>query len=133
MIKVVEIRPEDKKLFKKFIEFPNELYKGNTHYVPYLFGDEMDLLDPKKNASFEECKSKYFLAYKDGKIAGRVCGLIQMKSNEIRNENLRAVADLADYDESVGSYNAPVKIYVDGFTDVGAVGEYTILIELGKA
>jgi len=86
MIKVVEIRPEDKKLFKKFIEFPNELYKGNTHYVPYLFGDEMDLLDPKKNASFEECKSKYFLAYKDGKIAGRVCGLIQMKSNEIRNE-----------------------------------------------
>lgn len=53
--------------------------------------------------------------------------------NEIRNENLRAVADLADYDESVGSYNAPVKIYVDGFTDVGAVGEYTILIELGKA
>lgn len=52
---------------------------------------------------------------------------------EIRNENLRAVADLADYDESVGSYNAPVKIYVDGFTGVGAVGEYTILIELGKA
>ena len=53
--------------------------------------------------------------------------------NAIRSENLRAVADLVDYDESVGSYNAPVKIYVDGFTDVGAVGKYTILIELGKA
>lgn len=52
---------------------------------------------------------------------------------QIHGENVRAVADLYDYDESVGSYNAPVKIYVDGFTDVGALGKYTVLIELGKA
>jgi len=51
----------------------------------------------------------------------------------VHSENIRAVADLQDYNESVGSYNAAVKIYVDGFTDVGAVGKNTILIELRKA
>lgn len=86
MIQIKEIDPSDRRLFKKFIEFPNDLYKGCSHYVPYLYGDEMSLLDPDKNASFDECKAKFFLAYKDGKIAGRVCGLIQTKSNEIHGE-----------------------------------------------
>ena len=53
--------------------------------------------------------------------------------DEIHSENIRAVCDLKDYNESVGSYNAPAKIYVDGFTDVGALGKYTVYIELGKA
>ncbi len=86
MIQIKEIDPSDRRLFKKFIEFPNDLYKGCSHYVPYLYGDEMSLLDPEKNASFDECKAKFFLAYKDGKIAGRICGLIQTKSNEIHGE-----------------------------------------------
>lgn len=86
MIQVKEIDPRDKKLFKQFIEFPNKLYKGCSHYVPYLYGDELDLLDPKKNASFDECEAKYFLAYKDGEIVGRVAGLIQKMSNKVHNE-----------------------------------------------
>lgn len=52
---------------------------------------------------------------------------------ELKAENIRAVADLADYDESTGQYMANVKILVDGFTDVGAIGENTISIEIRKA
>ena len=51
----------------------------------------------------------------------------------IKNENIRAVADLTDYKDSTGSYMPTVKIYVDGFTDVGAIGEYTISITISKA
>ena len=46
--------------------------------------------------------------------------------------NIRAVADLTDYDSTTGNINPEVKIYVDGFTDVGAVGDYTINIEIRK-
>ena len=86
MIEIREIFPSDKRLFRKFVDFPNKLYKNCTHYVPCLFSDEINLLNPEKNVSFEECKARYFLAYKDGVIAGRICGLIQLKSNEIHNE-----------------------------------------------
>ncbi len=53
--------------------------------------------------------------------------------DQIRNENIRAVADLKDYNTSVGLYMPPVKITVDGFPEVGAMGDYTVSIELRKA
>ena len=52
---------------------------------------------------------------------------------QIRAENITLVADLTDYQESVGAYMVPVRVRVDGFTDVGAVGDYTISVEIRKA
>lgn len=56
--------------------------------------------------------------------------------SQIKAENIRAVADLADYRESTGTYMIPVKVYIDGFTDVGALkpvnGENCISIEIRK-
>lgn len=86
MVEIKEINSKDRALFKKFVDFPNKLYKNCKHYVPYLFGDEINLLNEKKNVSFDECKAKFFLAFKDGEIVGRICGLIQMMSNKIHDE-----------------------------------------------
>ena len=57
---------------------------------------------------------------------------VQEQLGEVRGENVRIVADLKDYNTSVGQFMVPVKVSVDGFSDVGAVGDYTILIELRK-
>lgn len=51
---------------------------------------------------------------------------------QIKAENIRAVADLTDYKEPTGTYMPQVRVYVDGFTDVGAIGENTISIEIRK-
>ncbi len=51
----------------------------------------------------------------------------------VRGENIRVVADLKDYNTSVGQFMVPAKISVDGFTDVGPIGDYTISIEIRKA
>ena len=51
---------------------------------------------------------------------------------QIKADNIRAVADLTDYKESTGTYMPQVRVYVDGFTDVGAIGENTISIEIRK-
>jgi len=52
--------------------------------------------------------------------------------SEVRAENIRAVADLLDYKNSVGTFMPEVRIYVDGFTDIGALGDNTISVELKR-
>ncbi|HIW56490.1 MAG TPA: N-acetyltransferase [Firmicutes bacterium] len=81
MVTIKKLDVKNKKDFKVWVDFPNNLYKDNPHYVPYLFSDEMNLTNPKKNVAFDECEAAYFLAYKDGQVAGRVAGIIQKSSN----------------------------------------------------
>ena len=51
----------------------------------------------------------------------------------VKAEDISAVADLSDYKDSTGSYMPSVNVYVFGLTDVGAVGENTISVEIRKA
>lgn len=74
-----------RKDMKKFVRFGNKLYEGNDCFCPQLEFDELDTLDPKKNPAFEVCESVYYLAYKDGKIVGRIAGIINNKANETWN------------------------------------------------
>jgi len=90
MLQIVEINPKDKKTFKKFVDFPNKLYAGSPHYVPPMFGDEMSLIDAKKNVAYDECDFKYFLCYKDGDVVGRVAAILQHAANDKwGNKNMR--------------------------------------------
>jgi len=72
----VEIREVvSKRDLKKFIRFPYALYKNHPCWVPPLRFDEMNTLHKDKNPAFEVCDARYWLAYKDGKIAGRVAAI----------------------------------------------------------
>lgn len=71
-----------RKDLRKFVEFPNRLYKGNPCFVPKLFMDECATLDPKKNPAFAFSEAALYLAYKDGRLAGRVAAIINRKANE---------------------------------------------------
>jgi hypothetical protein len=64
------------KELKAFIRFPNALYDKNAYWVPALFYDEYHTLRQDKNPAFEHCEAKYWLAYRNGRIAGRVAGII---------------------------------------------------------
>ena len=74
MIEIIEVKT--KRQLKKFVEFPNKLYKGNKYYCPPLAFDEMGTFIPKKNPAFEFCESRQYLAYKDKKLVGRIAGII---------------------------------------------------------
>lgn len=71
---------------RKFIAFPDKLYKGNKYRVPQLHMYERAALQREKNPAFEFCEAKYWLAYKENKIVGRIAGIINSKSNEIWDE-----------------------------------------------
>jgi len=77
-----------KKEMKQFIMFPFELYKNDKNWVPPLIFDEWNTFNPKKNPSFEFCDVAFFLALKDGKVAGRVAAIINRKANETWKDKL---------------------------------------------
>ena len=79
---LIEIKKvESKKDLKTFIDFHYDLYEGNEYDVPNFFSDEMNTLSKDKNAAFEFCEAEYYLAYKDGKLVGRVAAIINHKAN----------------------------------------------------
>lgn len=84
MIEIKEVKTRrDLKLFAKY---PVILYKGCPYYVPSLRSDEMNTFNPKKNFSLKECDAKGFLCYKDGKLAGRIAGIIHRTDNSLTGE-----------------------------------------------
>ncbi len=75
-------RVTNRKELKQFIQFHNDLYRGNDYAVPFLFSDEMNTLRKDKNPSFECCDAEYFMAFKDEKMVGRVAAIINRRANE---------------------------------------------------
>ena len=71
-----------KRELKAFVQFYYDLYRGSGEAVPYLYFDEMATLRRDKNPSFECCEADYFLAYKDGRVVGRVAAIINRRANE---------------------------------------------------
>lgn len=67
---------------KTFVRFAPKLYAGNPYYVPALFFDELNTLRRDRNPAFEHCEARYWLAYKDGKLAGRVAAILNHKHIE---------------------------------------------------
>jgi ribosomal protein S18 acetylase RimI-like enzyme len=61
---------------RSFIRFPFKLYRDNPNWVPALFIDEYNTLRRDKNPAFEHCEAKYWLAYRQGRIVGRVAAIL---------------------------------------------------------
>ena len=83
MIEIREVKT--KKEQKEFIEFPLKLYKNNPYFVPPLYGDEKKLFG-SKNVYCDQAESVYYNAYKDGKMVGRIHGILQKAANEKWNQ-----------------------------------------------
>ena len=116
-----------KKDLKKWVDFPNKLYKDTPAYVPFLFSDEVATFSPKSNPAYEFCDTKLFLAYKDGKIVGRIGGLINHAANKKWNTNAIRFTRfdfIDDYEVSSALFKAVVAWGKDkGYTKImGPIG-----------
>lgn len=77
-VKEISTRREKKQFFKFLID----LYRGNPYAAPSLYEDEFAEFNPEVNDAFRFCECKMFLAYKEGKIVGRVAGIYHKGSND---------------------------------------------------
>ena len=82
MSEVQIVKVSNKRQLEEFIQFHYDLYRGNEYDVPNLHSDEINTLSKDKNPAFDFCKAQHFLAYKDGKVAGRVAAIINEKANK---------------------------------------------------
>ena len=74
MIELVEV--ESRADLKRFVAFPERLYRDHPYYVPKLVGEELHTLRRDANPAFEYCEARYWMALSNGVPAGRVAGII---------------------------------------------------------
>ncbi|GKX28570.1 hypothetical protein SH1V18_10500 [Vallitalea longa] len=84
MLEIVEVN--SKKALKAFVKFPSKLYKDCNNYIPSLFIDELNTLRKDKNPAMDFCEAKYWLAYEDGEIVGRIAGIINYTAIDLWKE-----------------------------------------------
>ncbi|MEO8088382.1 MAG: hypothetical protein ABI763_16295, partial [Bacteroidota bacterium] len=71
-----------------FVNFPFALYKGNRFWVPPIKKDELKAVRAETNPAFDFCKTKFWLAYQNGKIVGRIGGIINRLESEKTGEKV---------------------------------------------
>lgn len=85
MISIVEAT--SKADLKKFVKFPFALYENSPYWVPPIINDELASFDKDKNPVFKDAEARFFLAYKDNEIVGRVAAIInwiEIKDQQIK-------------------------------------------------
>ena len=87
MIQVVEA--DSKALIRKYVEFPFSLYQNNPYWVPSLISEEIESFDKTKNPIFKNADAKFYLAYKDGTLAGRIAAIVNW--DEVNGQNKKKV------------------------------------------
>lgn len=68
------------KELKAFYQFSNKLYKDCKAYVPTLDVDQKSTLT--SDPALEYCVRKLWLAYKDGKVVGRIQAIVNPRYND---------------------------------------------------
>ena len=71
MISVVKV--ETRKQKRDFLRFPYSLYKDDPLWVPPVYADREKNTDPKRGDFFKNGYADFYLAMKDGEVAGTVC------------------------------------------------------------
>ena len=85
MINIVTV--ENKKLEKEFVQFPFKLYKNCEYWVPPIISEELEAMDKTKNPVFQNAEAEFYLAYKEGKVVGRIAAIVNWVEIEEQKKN----------------------------------------------
>ena len=108
-VKVVKVGTRSE--LKEFVRYGYRLYKDCPYYVPELYEDAMNTLRKDRNAAFDFCEADYFLAYRDGKVVGRIAAIVNRNANERWGQNAARFGwvDFIDDSEVVDALFAAVE------------------------
>ncbi len=77
--RIVEV--STRKDLKKFVRFPDKLYKDCKQYVPALHSDQMHSLTTVSTARY--CPHKMWMVLDGKEVVGRICGMVNPRYNEL--------------------------------------------------
>lgn len=127
----IEIKIVDsKKLLKEYIFLPENIYAGDSRWVPPFYSEEWNFHDPKENKALSYCHTIRLIAYQNNQPVGRIMGIIHHPYNLKHNEktvrffnfdcieNQEVASALIRYIENWGSEKGMNKIIGPyGFSD----------------
>ena len=135
MANIVLKEVKTNKDLRQFVDFPYTLYKNHPYWIPPIRMDELGTLRLKNNPNLDNNEVKMLMAFKDGKIAGRIAGIINhghiekwgnkyarfgwidfIDDFEVAKTLLNAVEDWAK-SKGMSAVNGPM-----GFTDIDKEG-----------
>jgi GNAT superfamily N-acetyltransferase len=96
-LEVAEVRT--RRELREFIYLAAKVNRTNPRWIPPIYIDEWKFFDPKKNRAFQHADAVLALARRDGKVAGRVMGIVNRRSNELRNERNGRFGFIECYEE----------------------------------
>lgn len=85
--------------FRAFFEFPWTVYKNDPNWVPPLLSMRRDLLDKKKNPSWEYLEGDYFAAWRGDQIVGTITALVNHRHNQFWEEHIGWFGTFEVYDD----------------------------------
>lgn len=98
MANIVIKEVETKKEYDDFVELPFQLYKDNKYWVAPIKKDYLASIQGKDN-DLNLTKHSIYLAYKDGKVAGRIIAYIDEEINEIHNIKVGYISEFECIDD----------------------------------
>lgn len=97
---------------KRFLTFPWRIYENDPLWVPPLLPEKRRVLDPEQGAFLKRGDADFFLAYKDGKLAGTICAAEDPPTN-LRRGQKECVFGFLDYIEDYDVFQALVNTAKD--------------------
>jgi GNAT superfamily N-acetyltransferase len=74
MMSRIEILPVETAAQRKdFATFPWQIYRNDPLWVPPLLNERIKAIDPDRGVFFQRGVAEFFMALKDGKLAGTIC------------------------------------------------------------
>jgi GNAT superfamily N-acetyltransferase len=71
---VIEIRPVQNHREKhSFLTFPWQIYRNDPLWVPPILSEREKATDPSRGLFFKDGYADFFIAYKEGRMAGTIC------------------------------------------------------------
>ena len=71
-----------RKNLKDYIYLPEKLHKSHQNWVPPLYHEEQNYLNPRKNLAYRYCSTILLMATKNGQNVGRIMGIVNHRYNK---------------------------------------------------
>lgn len=78
MVEIKEVKT--KKQQKEFLNFPLDMYKDNPYFAPPIYSAEKTIFRADY-MYYDQSEAVYYNAYRDGKIVGRISGILHLAAN----------------------------------------------------
>ena len=88
MIQIRKIDTGNRKDVSAFIQFQFDLYKNDPNWVPPFRNDVAMMMNRKKHPFYEYGEADFFLAYRAGRIVGRIAALINPHFNDYQKKKV---------------------------------------------